>query len=1159
VSTQLFIRDSGAGTALAVLASVVLIIVSCSGLGGRLDLRRGVPGQGVTPRPSAAELATLAPPANVSPALWAELKDALAKATATAPVTNAAQVRDLAALPQPDDSLVLEWTYTNPGDYDQNAVVGLPDLVVLAAHFGERSGSPGWPAAECADGNGDGVISLADVTPIGQDFGASVDGYSVQSSAMAGEEGYGDVGQAPLANATAPTGGGRLRFSFEVENPPYPRYWRVRPYESSTQGNQTAISQGTASLPVPLGIGGSGWTTQGANAQRNGRLNSPGPRELHMAWSLHAPPGSSYTYADPEPVFGPDGTIYILAPSELDAFQASGGNIRSTLYAGGDGGSAAVGPDGMVYAPSRQGLVALTADLTLLWTYYMDSTVVGSPIVAADGSIVFTCEDDSVRALHPDGSLKWTCALTGLYLSPVAERPTGGFVLAGDFDRVFSLAAVSEAGASEWKFPLPFDHPRDSSVVVAVGNDGTAFVNGERGLAAVSSDGQLLWEYDPGYLEESVSPAAIGPDGAVFLLVQDPVDSSEDLVALNTDGSVRQKTTLEGPQGTYLKPPITDSDGWVYVLGLGLPPEVAQVVQVFSPTLAPAFTFSLPEEDYGTMSLCAGGRLCISCPEADRLVLLTAGAPLQPPQAPQGVSASDGGSEYDITISWADASGATGYEVYRDTQNAPVATVGVTPSFVDTAAIGGAVHTYWVRALNEAGASPFSESDTGYAQLPAPTGLVASDGTYADHIELTWDAVRAADTYEVYRDNSDVPLATLGVATTYSDYSLTDWDEHDYLLRARAGGNLSERSAKATGALTRGAGDPGRGDWYMPGHDPAHTRRSPFIGPSNPAVLWEYVWSYGFEAIVGSSGRAYYSTSSELQAIDPGGILRFSLKGAGSCVVGPDGALIAPGRDYPDYGLFCYNPNGTLRWSVLPDQVFDVAQVTSGTIYTAGPNGIAAYSTDGALLWQYAVWGGLSSDPSLTVSPGGTLYLIGPTDDQDPPQRVVYALNSAGQIIWARPYPLSSTCTALGAPDGTLYVVSGSEVHAIASDGSESWVFTCADYIMGHAALATTGVVYVASWDNLLHALNPDGSEFRSITLPGHPTATPAVDGLERVYIVCSTTPAPKLLAFDSGGNPVWSLDLPAVMDPLGTISIADDGTLLVSAYKGLIAVGESS
>ncbi len=56
----------------------------------------------------------------------------------------------------------LTWKYANSGDYNQDGAIGFEDTAPLAEHWNEAvSASNDW-----IDGSGDGVIGVADITPI---------------------------------------------------------------------------------------------------------------------------------------------------------------------------------------------------------------------------------------------------------------------------------------------------------------------------------------------------------------------------------------------------------------------------------------------------------------------------------------------------------------------------------------------------------------------------------------------------------------------------------------------------------------------------------------------------------------------------------------------------------------------------------------------------------------------------------------------------------------------------------------------------------------------------------------------------------------------------------------------------------------------------------
>ena len=105
-----------------------------------------------------------------------------------------------------------------------------------------------------------------------------------------------------------------------------------------------------------------------------------------------------------------------------------------------------------------------------------------------------------------------------------------------------------------------------------------------------------------------------------------------------------------------------------------------------------------------------------------------------PPAAPTGVAASGGTYRDKVRVTWNARALAAGYEVWRnssaDTNTAALLgnTTGV--FYDDTTTPTNVTYYYWVKATNSYGASPFSDSASGYKRSPAPGELAFSAATY---------------------------------------------------------------------------------------------------------------------------------------------------------------------------------------------------------------------------------------------------------------------------------------------------------------------------------------------------------------------------------------------------------------------------------------------
>ncbi|MBQ3097439.1 MAG: hypothetical protein IJC66_04710, partial [Kiritimatiellae bacterium] len=103
-------------------------------------------------------------------------------------------------------------------------------------------------------------------------------------------------------------------------------------------------------------------------------------------------------------------------------------------------------------------------------------------------------------------------------------------------------------------------------------------------------------------------------------------------------------------------------------------------------------------------------------------------APTNSVSVPTNVSATDGTSTANVTITWSAVAGATSYEIWRGTSNdsALATTIGTSTStsYSDTSATPGTTYYYWVKAVASVGVSAFSSSDSGYIKSISGHGKV---------------------------------------------------------------------------------------------------------------------------------------------------------------------------------------------------------------------------------------------------------------------------------------------------------------------------------------------------------------------------------------------------------------------------------------------------
>jgi hypothetical protein len=163
---------------------------------------------------------------------------------------------------------------------------------------------------------------------------------------------------------------------------------------------------------------------------------------------------------------------------------------------------------------------------------------------------------------------------------------------------------------------------------------------------------------------------------------------------------------------------------------------------------------------------------------------------------PASIVATDGTRLTDVQVTWTAVAGATQYKILRN--GAQVGT-SAAPSYLDATAVPGTVYEYRVKASGSGGDGSESNANTGYRGLAPPTSVMASDGTSASNVTVTWTAVTGATGYKVFRSGTVLPIGT-PTTNSFSDTSAILGTKYTYTVRATAAGvNDSAVSAGDTG------------------------------------------------------------------------------------------------------------------------------------------------------------------------------------------------------------------------------------------------------------------------------------------------------------------------------------------------------------------------
>lgn len=141
-----------------------------------------------------------------------------------------------------------------------------------------------------------------------------------------------------------------------------------------------------------------------------------------------------------------------------------------------------------------------------------------------------------------------------------------------------------------------------------------------------------------------------------------------------------------------------------------------------------------------------------------------------------------------ITVTWDEVSGATGYDVEVD---GVVLDNGAEPMFIQKNLAANTTHLYRIRAKNDEVMSEWSEMVGQMTTSVIPMNLKATATT--NSITLTWDAVQGAMSYDIEADGKLIGSIQ---ETTYTQGQLRPNTIHVYRVRANSNGGSSPWSDK---------------------------------------------------------------------------------------------------------------------------------------------------------------------------------------------------------------------------------------------------------------------------------------------------------------------------------------------------------------------------
>jgi hypothetical protein len=125
------------------------------------------------------------------------------------------------------------------------------------------------------------------------------------------------------------------------------------------------------------------------------------------------------------------------------------------------------------------------------------------------------------------------------------------------------------------------------------------------------------------------------------------------------------------------------------------------------------------------------------------------------PESSTNLLASDGEDCYTVNLAWnLPTSTITGQTLYRD--DTVIAQLDADDaSYEDWGAQSGTEHVYCIESQNECGSSTMVCNPGSVKTAPDfPSYISASDGEYANEVQISWGSVDATDNYKIYRNSA---------------------------------------------------------------------------------------------------------------------------------------------------------------------------------------------------------------------------------------------------------------------------------------------------------------------------------------------------------------------------------------------------------------------
>jgi cytochrome c peroxidase len=192
--------------------------------------------------------------------------------------------------------------------------------------------------------------------------------------------------------------------------------------------------------------------------------------------------------------------------------------------------------------------------------------------------------------------------------------------------------------------------------------------------------------------------------------------------------------------------------------------------------------------------------------------------------------------------------------------------------------------------------------------LSTPTGAAASDGSYSTKVGITWDTIRGATVYRIFRNTINDSASATSVGTTvagaFFDTTAIAGQNYFYWVRAENGTIVSSLSQADAGF--RAVGNNGAGSLNPPPAPPGNpvTATKAYLGK---ALFWDEqlsstrTVSCGTCHFAGNGGSDARSVGNSARAINPGF----------------DGLFNTADDVFGSPGVMSSHPDGTYNWASI--------------------------------------------------------------------------------------------------------------------------------------------------------------------------------------------------------------------------------------------------